>query len=95
MTAATSIAVDRPPSPARSRRIALVLGGGGMKGFAHIGVMQALEERGIVPTLYAGTSIGAHARRGARRRHAARRAARARARRCAAAICSESIISEC
>jgi NTE family protein len=30
-----------------------------MKGFAHIGVMQALEERGIVPTLYAGTSIGA------------------------------------
>jgi NTE family protein len=30
-----------------------------MKGFAHIGVMQALEERGIAPTLYAGTSIGA------------------------------------
>ncbi|HEY6826811.1 MAG TPA: patatin-like phospholipase family protein [Gemmatimonadaceae bacterium] len=43
----------------RSHRIALVLGGGGMKGFAHIGVMQALEERGIEPTLYAGTSIGA------------------------------------
>jgi NTE family protein len=42
-----------------TRRIALVLGGGGMKGFAHIGVMMALEERGIVPTLYAGTSIGA------------------------------------
>jgi NTE family protein len=41
------------------RRIALVLGGGGMKGFAHIGVMRALEERGIVPTVYAGTSIGA------------------------------------
>ena len=30
-----------------------------MKGFAHIGVMRALEERNIVPTLYAGTSIGA------------------------------------
>ena len=30
-----------------------------MKGFAHIGVMRALQERGIVPTLYAGTSIGA------------------------------------
>src|SRR4029078_11646962 len=42
-----------------ARRIALVLGGGGMKGFAHIGVMKALEERGIVPTTYAGTSIGA------------------------------------
>src|SRR3954451_1310949 len=46
-------------SHAKPRRIALVLGGGGMKGFAHIGVMQALEERGIVPTSYAGTSIGA------------------------------------
>src|SRR3954469_12749718 len=46
-------------SPAAERRIALVLGGGGMKGFAHIGVMKALEERGIVPTTYAGTSIGA------------------------------------
>jgi predicted acylesterase/phospholipase RssA len=46
-------------APAKNRRIALVLGGGGMKGFAHIGVMTALEERGIVPTLYAGTSIGA------------------------------------
>ena len=42
-----------------TRRTVLVLGGGGMKGFAHIGVMRALEERGIVPTLYAGTSIGA------------------------------------
>lgn len=30
-----------------------------MKGFAHIGVMKALEERGIKPTMYAGTSIGA------------------------------------
>src|SRR5438477_3161202 len=49
--------MPRVPHPAR--RIALVLGGGGMKGFAHIGVMKALEERGIVPTLYAGTSIGA------------------------------------
>src|SRR5579871_2907447 len=45
--------------PTSRRRIALVLGGGGMKGFAHIGVLQALEERGIKPTLYAGTSIGA------------------------------------
>src|SRR5690349_20611119 len=41
------------------RKIALVLGGGGMKGFAHIGVIQALEERGIRPSLIAGTSIGA------------------------------------
>ena len=42
-----------------ARRIALVLGGGGMKGFAHIGVLRAIEELGIVPDTFAGTSIGA------------------------------------
>lgn len=47
------------PGKTAERRIALVLGGGGMKGFAHIGVLKALEERGIRPSLYAGTSIGA------------------------------------
>ena len=41
------------------RRVALVLGGGGLKGFAHIGVLRALEEHGIAPDVYAGTSIGA------------------------------------
>ena len=41
------------------RRIALVLGGGGLKGFAHIGVLRALEELRLVPTVIAGTSIGA------------------------------------
>jgi len=50
-------------SPAKARhkthRIALVLGGGGLKGFAHIGVFRALQEMGIVPTVVAGTSIGA------------------------------------
>ncbi len=40
-------------------RTALVLGGGGLKGFAHIGVLRALEERGIQPAVFAGTSIGA------------------------------------
>jgi NTE family protein len=49
----------RPPETSVGRRIALVLGGGGLKGFAHIGVLRALEERGIVPDIYAGTSIGA------------------------------------
>ena len=42
-----------------TKRIALVLGGGGLKGFAHVGVLRALEERRIVPDVYAGTSIGA------------------------------------
>ena len=40
-------------------RIALVLGGGGLKGFAHIGVLRALRERGIRPAVHAGSSIGA------------------------------------
>jgi NTE family protein len=44
---------------ASPKRIALVLGGGGLKGFAHIGVLRALQERGITPDVYAGTSIGA------------------------------------
>jgi NTE family protein len=44
-----------------SKRIALVLGGGGLKGFAHVGVLRALEELGIVPDMFAGTSIGAMA----------------------------------
>ena len=40
-------------------KIALVLGGGGLKGFAHIGVLRAFEERGIKPAVISGTSIGA------------------------------------
>lgn len=36
-----------------------MLGGGGLKGFAHIGALRALEERGVHPSLVAGTSIGA------------------------------------
>ncbi|HVE78510.1 MAG TPA: patatin-like phospholipase family protein [Gemmatimonadaceae bacterium] len=49
----------RPERRAHPRRIALVLGGGGLKGFAHIGVLRALEERGVRPSVIAGTSIGA------------------------------------
>ncbi len=44
--------------PPTSPRLALVLGGGGLKGFAHIGVLQALEARGLRPAVFAGTSIG-------------------------------------
>jgi len=40
-------------------KLAVVLWGGGLKGFAHIGVLRALEERGIRPSIWAGTSIGA------------------------------------
>ena len=38
--------------------IGLVLGGGAARGFAHIGVIQALEEAGIRPDLVVGTSAG-------------------------------------
>ncbi len=40
-------------------RLALVLGPGGPRGYAHIGVMRVLEEAGIVPDLVVGTSVGA------------------------------------
>ena len=39
-------------------RVALVLGGGGTKGFAHVGVIKALEEGGITPDIIVGTSVG-------------------------------------
>ena len=39
--------------------IGLVLSGGGVRGVAHIGVIKALEELGILPTHIAGTSAGA------------------------------------
>src|SRR6478609_6326593 len=55
-----SLKRSTPTAPKRkAHKIALVLGGGGLKGFAHIGVFRALEEIGIVPTVVAGTSIGA------------------------------------
>jgi NTE family protein len=37
----------------------LVLSGGGARGFAHLGVIQALNEAGIVPDVISGTSAGA------------------------------------
>lgn len=39
-------------------RIGLALGGGAARGFAHVGVIQVLEEAGIKPTLVVGTSAG-------------------------------------
>jgi NTE family protein len=42
-----------------SPRTILVLGGGGMKGIAHIGVWKALEEAGVHPDGIVGTSMGA------------------------------------
>jgi NTE family protein len=49
-------AVPRPP--VRLPRIGLALGGGAARGFAHIGVIQVLEEAGVQPALVVGTSAG-------------------------------------
>ncbi len=40
-------------------KVGLALSGGSIKGFAHLGVMQYLDERGIKPDIIAGTSAGA------------------------------------
>jgi NTE family protein len=40
-------------------RITLVLSGGGMKATAHLGAVRALQEAGLTPTRYVGTSMGA------------------------------------
>lgn len=42
-----------------TRSFTLVLGGGGMKGLAHIGVLAALEQRGWQPARIIGNSVGA------------------------------------
>jgi len=55
-----------PPSaraiiPMRADRplVALALGGGGARGFAHVGVIKALEAAGIKPDIVTGSSSGA------------------------------------
>jgi NTE family protein len=42
----------------RAPRIGLALGGGAARGFAHVGVIQVLEQNGIRPDLVVGTSAG-------------------------------------
>jgi len=52
-TTPTPPGADRPPA-----RIALALGGGAARGFAHIGVIKALEAQGISADIVVGTSAG-------------------------------------
>ena len=52
----SQIPVKAPP---RRPRIALALGGGAARGWAHIGVLRALDEEGVDVGMIAGTSIGA------------------------------------
>lgn len=47
-------------APGRGQRpkVALALGGGGLRGFAHVGALRALEEAGMHPDIVVGTSAG-------------------------------------
>ncbi len=62
-TPPASLPPDRVPrfvAPTGSRpHLALVLGSGGPRGFAHVGVLKVLEENGIHPDLIVGSSVGA------------------------------------
>ncbi len=54
-----SVPIPTPlPAPKPPLKIALALGGGAARGFAHIGVIKALEAQGIVPDIVVGTSAG-------------------------------------
>jgi NTE family protein len=46
-------------TPVRTNRIGLALGSGSARGWAHIGVIRALQDAGIEPDIVCGTSIGA------------------------------------
>jgi NTE family protein len=50
---------DTPQRTSERPTIGLALGGGGARGFAHIGVIRALLLHGIIPNIIVGTSIGA------------------------------------
>ena len=51
--------VGQPTAPTlRTPTWGLALGGGAARGFAHVGVLQVLEENGLRPTVVTGTSAG-------------------------------------
>jgi NTE family protein len=56
---ATPTAASRAEEPAPRPRVGLVLSGGGARGFAHVGILEVLEELRIPVDVIAGTSMGA------------------------------------
>lgn len=48
----------KPPHLVAPPRVALVLGGGGARGYAHLGVLQVLQQAGVPLDLIVGTSAG-------------------------------------
>lgn len=57
-TACTTPPPPPPPVERPAARIALALGGGAARGFAHVGVIKALEAQGISADIVVGTSAG-------------------------------------
>lgn len=55
----SSLGGTPPALPPKKHGISLALGGGAARGWAHIGVLRALDEAGIEIDMIAGTSIGA------------------------------------
>ncbi|CAN7432528.1 patatin-like phospholipase family protein [Pseudoduganella sp. LjRoot289] len=58
VTAENPLAPSVAAAPQRKIKIGLALGGGAARGFAHIGVIKALEAQGIFPDVIVGTSAG-------------------------------------
>jgi NTE family protein len=58
VTEPASSSAVRSTAPHKAPKIALVLGSGGARGYAHIGVIKVLEDSGIRPDLIVGTSAG-------------------------------------
>lgn len=50
--------VPKMPAPKKPYKFAVVLGGGGVRGLAHIGVLEVLEQAGLRPDLVVGCSAG-------------------------------------
>ena len=57
-TASNESMASAPAMPRKNLKLGLALGGGAARGFAHVGVIQVLEEAGIKPHLVVGTSAG-------------------------------------
>ncbi len=59
LMAASSAPAQAADSPAsRGNGVALVLGGGGCRGYGHIGVLRVFERNGVKPDLVVGSSAG-------------------------------------
>ncbi|MDR1226656.1 MAG: patatin-like phospholipase family protein [Prevotellaceae bacterium] len=60
LTTAVNVGFSQKKTENKSKdKIGIVLSGGAARGFAHLGVLQALEDNGIVPDYVSGSSMGA------------------------------------